>query len=83
MAIVTPGFFEALGARIVAGRTFTEEDDTRHPRVIVVNRAFAARFFPGEPVIGRMIEPGISRRFGRQDCRNNAVPAWARRITTR
>jgi predicted permease len=60
MAIVTPGFFEALGARIVAGRTFTEEDDTRHPRVIVVNRAFAARFFPGEPVIGRMIEPGAT-----------------------
>jgi predicted permease len=60
MAIVTPGFFDAIGATLVAGRAFTDDDDSRHPRVVVVNRAFAARFFPGERALGRVIEPGAT-----------------------
>ena len=30
LAIVTPGFFETIGAQVVRGRTFTEDDDSRH-----------------------------------------------------
>jgi putative ABC transport system permease protein len=60
LAIVTSEFFETIGAPVLAGRTFTPDDDARHPRVIVVNQAFAARFFPGERVIGRVIEPGAT-----------------------
>jgi putative ABC transport system permease protein len=60
MAIVTTGFFETIGAPLIAGRRFTDQDDAHHPRVIVVNRAFAARFFPGEQALGRTIEPGAT-----------------------
>jgi putative ABC transport system permease protein len=60
MAIVTPGYFAAIGTPVIAGRDFSEQDDDSHPRVIVVNQAFADRFFPGERVIGRRIEPGAS-----------------------
>jgi len=58
MAIVTPGFFSAMGIPILKGRDFTERDDTGATRVLVVNEAFASRFFPGENAIGKRIEPG-------------------------
>jgi predicted permease len=52
---VTPSFFDALGIPLVAGRTFTERDDRNAPRVIVVSKAAAAKFFPGESPIGRRL----------------------------
>lgn len=60
MAIVTPGFFGAMGIPIVKGRDFTERDDSSATRVLVVNEAFARRYFPGEDAIGKRIEPGGS-----------------------
>ena len=63
MAIVAPGYFRTIGTPILMGRDFTDEDDERHPRVLVVNKAFADRFFPGENAIGRRIASGaISNR---------------------
>ena len=59
-AIVTPEFFDTIGATFEAGRRFTDQDDARHPRVVIVNRAFADRFFPGRRVLGRYIEPGAT-----------------------
>jgi predicted permease len=58
IAIVTPGFFAAMGIPILQGRDFTERDDSRAPRVLVVNEAFARTYFPGENPIGKRIEPG-------------------------
>ena len=63
MAIVSPGYFRTIGTPILMGRDFTDEDDERHPRVLVVNKAFAERFFPGENAIGKRIASGaISNR---------------------
>ena len=59
-AIVTPEFFDTIGASFEEGRRFTDQDDARHPRVVIVNRAFADRFFPGRRVLGRYIEPGAT-----------------------
>jgi hypothetical protein len=42
------------------GRGFAESDDATSPPVLVVNRAFADKFFPGERVIGKRIEPGAT-----------------------
>jgi putative ABC transport system permease protein len=39
-----PGFFEALGVRVIAGRTFTPDDRQNTEPVVVVNRAFVRRF---------------------------------------
>jgi predicted permease len=50
--IVTPGFFEAMGARVVAGRTFIEADRGTTRRVALVNRAFARKFLPDATPVG-------------------------------
>jgi len=50
----TPDYFDAVGMQIVAGRTFEDADATRKPEPVVVNQAFARRFFPDENPIGRV-----------------------------
>jgi putative ABC transport system permease protein len=53
---VTPGFFEAFGARLLAGRWFEPDDDRKMRHVVVIDRALAARSWPGEDPIGRTVE---------------------------
>jgi len=45
---VSPGYFQAAGTTVLAGRTFTWDDDANAPRVAVVNREFARRVFGSE-----------------------------------
>jgi putative ABC transport system permease protein len=57
--VVTPGYFAAMGMRIVHGRGFTAADDERAPGAVVINEAAAARHFPGmDPVGQRMLLGG-------------------------
>ncbi|MGE0555729.1 MAG: ABC transporter permease [Gemmatimonadales bacterium] len=55
---VTPGFFDAMQMRFLAGRGFTERDDTSAARVIVVNQRFVDRFWPGQDPLGRTVRAG-------------------------
>jgi putative ABC transport system permease protein len=64
MALVTPGYFHAVGAPMLDGRGFTERDDAHAPSVLIVNQAFADRFFPGERAVGKRLEPGATSRQG-------------------
>jgi macrolide transport system ATP-binding/permease protein len=48
-------YFEVLQARLIAGRFYTVADGSSKPRVAVINRALANRFFPGEDPVGRTI----------------------------
>jgi len=50
---VTPGYFRAVGTRLIAGRGFTERDRAGAPWVAVVNQAFADTILRGTPPIGR------------------------------
>jgi predicted permease len=52
---VTPGYFDTMGMRILSGRGLTPADERNQkpPRSVVVNQAFAAKFFSGENAIGR------------------------------
>lgn len=43
----TPGYFAAMGIPLLAGRVHDQRDDADAPPVVVVNKAFADRFFPG------------------------------------
>ena len=61
-AIVTPGFFGAMGIPVLKGRDLNERDSANAPPVLVVNQAFARKFFPGEDVIGKRIQPGAGQR---------------------
>jgi putative ABC transport system permease protein len=60
MAIVTPGYFAVMGIPLLEGRDFTERDDDHGLPVVVVNKAFADRFFPGEGIIGKRIQSGAT-----------------------
>ena len=53
-------YFQAMGIPLVKGRDFIARDDGKAPGVIIVNSAFAEKFFPGEDPIGKHIKPGIS-----------------------
>ena len=50
---VSDGYFEAIGARLVAGRFFTERDDEAALRTIIVDDRLARRFWPNQSPIGR------------------------------
>jgi predicted permease len=55
MRSVSPGFFEAMRASIVAGRDFTDMDRVGQPGVVIVNEVFARQFFPGEDPLGERV----------------------------
>lgn len=51
---ISPGFFEALGARLRAGRPFSDHD-TEHSRVSIINDMLARMLFEGQDPLGRRI----------------------------
>ncbi len=61
MAFATPDYFRTADIPLIEGRFFTEHDDEEAPPVLIVNKAFADRFFPGEDAIGKRIAPGATR----------------------
>jgi len=57
--MVTPGYFRMLRIPIVQGRDFTVADNDSAPRVVIVNEAFARRYFPNVNPIGQRMKPGL------------------------
>ena len=55
---ITPGYFAAMQMPLLEGRDFTERDDMKAGQVMIVNRAFADKVFPGENVLGKKLKPG-------------------------
>jgi len=58
---VMPGFFDAVGAKIVSGRPITEQDTAATRKVTVINEAFAKRFFKDQNPIGQHFGPGKTK----------------------
>jgi len=58
-ARVMPGFFETLGAKLLLGRSITDDDTANTLNVAVVNEAFVKRFFKNQNPIGQHF--GIDR----------------------
>ena len=57
---VSAGYFQTLQARLLRGRYFHEWEDASKPRVMIINQAFARRYFPGENPIGKEIRFDLS-----------------------
>ncbi len=53
--LVTPGFFDALGIRLVRGRLISAGDVEASLPVAVVSQSMARRFWPGEDPVGRRV----------------------------
>ena len=55
MVIISPGYFDTLGMRLVRGRSFNDTDGTPGHESAIVNQRFVAMHFPGEDPLGRSI----------------------------
>ena len=55
---VTPGYFRTLGIPVLRGRPLDERDHADAPRVILINDAFARRYFPDEEAVGKATNRG-------------------------
>lgn len=55
---VSPGWFSTLRVPLLTGRPFTLADDAQSPKVVIVNQAFARRFWPNQNPIGKTIIVG-------------------------
>jgi putative ABC transport system permease protein len=53
--VITPGYFSTVGIPLMSGRGVAATDTETSQRVIVINRAMARKFWPGEDPIGRRI----------------------------
>jgi putative ABC transport system permease protein len=60
--VITAGAIEALGERLVRGRTITGADAADAPPVALINETMAARYWPGQDPIGRRIRQGGPNR---------------------
>jgi predicted permease len=49
----TPGYFNAMGVKLIKGRFFDDRDGARAPRTVIVDDKLARRFWPDRDPIGR------------------------------
>jgi len=56
----TPGYFEALGVPLRAGRLFTAADRRDSQPVVLISEAFARRYWPGRSALGHRLKIGRS-----------------------
>ena len=55
---VSPDYFRALETPLIKGRFFTIADNADAPLVIIINQAFAKKFWPNEDALGKRIVMG-------------------------
>jgi putative ABC transport system permease protein len=58
MRQVSPDYFRALQTPLIKGRFFTNADNMDAPLVLIVNEAFAKKFWPNEEALGKRIVMG-------------------------
>jgi predicted permease len=61
---ITPGFFDTIGARMLAGRAINEDDNGNTRHVAVINEAFAKKFFGNQNPIGHHFGPAPVKNAG-------------------
>jgi predicted permease len=52
---VSPGFFSALGLRVIAGRDFNDGDRRDGERVVIISQSLAQRMFPNMDAVNRRL----------------------------
>jgi putative ABC transport system permease protein len=54
--VASPGYFDAAGITVLAGRAFTDDDRADGRPVAIVSRTFANRHWPGEQAVGKSVQ---------------------------
>ncbi|MGA3041723.1 MAG: ABC transporter permease [Bryobacteraceae bacterium] len=52
---VSSAYFTTLRAKLLRGRYFTDADDASKPPVVIIDRALAEKYFPGEDPVGKQM----------------------------
>jgi len=60
---VSPDYFKTLGIALLRGRVFTPQDRVGAPRVALINKVAAERFFPGADPIGKRLRPYVTTQY--------------------
>jgi putative ABC transport system permease protein len=68
--VVLPGYFETTRTPLLAGRTFTDDDNLPGRNHVIVDQMLADKAFPGQSAVGKR----ILTRFGR--LRRNLWRLW-------
>ncbi len=55
LQVVIPGYFEATRTPLLAGRTFTEDDEQPNRNYAIVDDDLARKAFPGQSAVGKRI----------------------------
>ena len=58
LRVASPGYFEALGQRVLKGRVFGTGDTRDGPLVVVINDLLARRWWPGASAVGHSLRIG-------------------------
>jgi hypothetical protein len=87
LVAASPGFLEALGARLIAGRTLDQRDLLGDTPAVVISRSLARALFSGRDAVGQDMPRGVSAPIppaaGRRHRRGRALPpGWEQRRTT-
>ena len=64
VTVITPDYFKTMQIPLLQGRDLSERDNMTSPQVMIVDQAFAQKFFPGENVVGKRIKPGAANGPG-------------------
>ena len=59
--IVLPGYFESVGAHLLAGRTFTWEDNAEARKIVIVDERLANKAWPDVDPIGKRLKVLLPR----------------------
>jgi putative ABC transport system permease protein len=61
---ISPDYFPAIGASLLDGRFFTDEDSKPGPPTTIINEKVASFYFPNESPIGKSIRAGAPDGWG-------------------
>jgi predicted permease len=56
--VASATYFQTMNARLLAGRTFTDQDSVGTPPVIIVDETLAKLAWPGENAVGKRLQLG-------------------------
>lgn len=52
---VSAKLFQTIGAKLLRGRYFRDDEDESKPEVVIINNTLARKYFPGEDPVGKQI----------------------------
>jgi predicted permease len=59
--LISPGFFETMEMPMRVGRMFTDRDDSKAPKVAIINETAARKYFANENPIGQHIGSNVEQ----------------------